>query len=828
MEVRRKGSRWPSVSALVCLLLLCLAIPLYWQAGDLPAKKPEAVRRTTIAHSSKRAVIEWPTNDEVEGFETANSAPTSNYASKSRADGNDQFSFGPAKPQPTVSYSAQSEPGDSDLFAELMSPSAPTSQTTHEVSTSVPGPYVTALLRRVGYDVSQLSPEQLTSLATRLGYGATQKSSRLHETSSVRPISPNDPLAMRPQYPVQPKQNEPNSFAGPITPTPATSAEKFSTPWSPPTSLINRLEVLADLPYTADWAHETLDELRQLTENDHFSPVEASARLTHLSALATIAVGMASETDDDHLRAELLRAHWGLDRRVQCWSLMREIVVASANSNRFAARVPWGSTSSVESGQGTEPIELSSLSDQLESYERTRTPRIARAIVERQRILAQSADTNEQALADQIEQNYRNANIRVAVTASLLSRYVSQPQPEFSQVNDRIVGTPVHGMSQTVADARVNLAPDAARWNLGLQSNGTVSSDTLADGGSAVLHTLGTTEFSAEKPILVDKDGVQLGSSSVTASNESRLVGVRTQYDWMPMVGEFAREQAIEQYQQKRPRAKAETEYKVACRVQDQMNDRAAEAVERMKQTLHDRLTGPLEDANLKLTPIELTTTNERVVARLRLAGDDQLAAHTPRPRAPADSLASLQIHESAITNATASLDLDGKRYTAPEFQQALREKIARLRQHEAMEVKEDTVFKFADKDAVRIRVADNHLEVILDMAEVTLDKETAHDFRVHAYYKPEINGLEADLVRDGALGIEGKLRTSDRSRMHGVFNKVLSEDRHIPIVRLQDPHDSRLGGLMITQLVLEDGWLGIAVGPETAGRTAELSRMIR
>jgi hypothetical protein len=252
------------------------------------------------------------------------------------------------------------------------------------------------------------------------------------------------------------------------------------------------------------------------------------------------------------------------------------------------------------------------------------------------------------------------------------------------------------------------------------------------------------------------------------------------------------------------------------------------EAVEQMKQQLHDRLTGPLEDANLKLTPIELATTNERVVARLRLAGDDQLAAHTPRPRAPADSLASLQIHESAFTNATASLGLDGKTYTAPEFQQALREKIARLRQHEAIEVKEDTVFKFAEKDSVRIRVADNHLEVILDMAEVTFEKEPARNFRVHAYYKPVINGLEADLVRDGALGIEGKLRTSDRSRMHGVFNKVLSEDRHIPIVRLNDPHDSRLGGLMITQLVLDDGWLGIAVGPEAEGRTAELSRMLR
>ena len=33
---------------------------------------------------------------------------------------------------------------------------------------------------------------------------------------------------------------------------------------------------------------------------------------------------------------------------------------------------------------------------------------------------------------------------------------------------------------------------------------------------------------------------------------------------------------------------------------------------------------------------------------RLRLAGGEQLGAYTPRPRAPSDSLMSLQVHESA------------------------------------------------------------------------------------------------------------------------------------------------------------------------------------
>jgi hypothetical protein len=60
------------------------------------------------------------------------------------------------------------------------------------------------------------------------------------------------------------------------------------------------------------------------------------------------------------------------------------------------------------------------------------------------------------------------------------------------------------------------------------------------------------------------------------------------------------------------------------------------------------------------------------------------------------------------------------------------------------------------------------------------------------------------------------------------VFNAVLPTDRAVPLVRLDEEGDDRLNGLMITQLVLEDGWLGIALGPATAERVAERSRSLR
>jgi hypothetical protein len=98
----------------------------------------------------------------------------------------------------------------------------------------------------------------------------------------------------------------------------------------------------------------------------------------------------------------------------------------------------------------------------------------------------------------------------------------------------------------------------------------------------------------------------------------------------------------------------------------------------------------------------------------------------------------------------------------------------------------------------------------------------------VHAYYVPAIDGLNAELVRDGVLGMEGRFSASERARLHNVFNRVLPQERHLPIVKVEDLQDKRFDGLMITQLVLEDGWAGLAVGPTSDSRVAERSRSLK
>jgi hypothetical protein len=318
-----------------------------------------------------------------------------------------------------------------------------------------------------------------------------------------------------------------------------------------------------------------------------------------------------------------------------------------------------------------------------------------------------------------------------------------------------------------------------------------------------------------------------LQPAKVDVDSYNRLLGVTTDADWIPLFASYARDRAVREYRARQHRAKVEVESSVATEAAGTIDQETKEAVERVEKQIRGRVTDRLAQFGVKVTPVELTTTHERVVARMRVASDDQPGSHTPRPRALSDSLASVQIHETALTNAAVSLELDGKRYTATELVDLLHKKFPQANMPTLDEEKRSTVFQFAKQDAMQFHIENGKLEVTLALVSVDLDGRRMRNFIVHAFYTPSLNGLEAELVRDGSLGIEGRLGSGDRARLHNIFDCVLPPERTFPVVNLTD-NDSRLDGLMITQLVLEDGWMGLAVGPTSGARVAERTRSLR
>jgi hypothetical protein len=693
--------------------------------------------------------------------------------------------------------------------------------------TAIANTLLTSTCGRIGRAIVVYAPAEMLPRLTAQAARAYQiwstrpvlsRSEDNFSESTLRFVEPKDRLAQLPEDSEKIPVIVPNGEG--------LELEEETDPWCVPQILFDQLLRIARHEYSREWAERTLADLHLLTNRNSLDGEDVQAILTYLSDSAQEAKLIAEAADDDRLRVELLRAHWALARRLDRWSVMHEIRMAAVAGERVAAR---GSLNTYFDGVPALAAKRSEqLTLQLEAYEETGDPQLGRQIVSEKRALERSADALDRSLANAVEQHYRNANVRVAISAEMLNRYVGQERSDVRPLRDRIGGAMVRGQSHLQSSSRVQLEPATGRWDLDIESQGTIVSSTRADGGQAQFRSQTASDFSARKRIIVDAMGVLLQPASIDVDSHNRLMSVTTDFDWVPLFATYARDRAAREYRARQQLAKIEVESKVAAEAVNAIDQETQEAVKRVEKQIRERVTDRLAKFGVKVTPVELTTTHERVVARLRIASDEQPGSHTPRPRALSDSLASAQIHATALTNAALGLELDGQRYSAAELVDLFQKKFRQAASLQLDEEKRNAVFQFAKQDAVQFHIEDGRLEVTLSLASVELEGRRMRNFVVHAFYMPAVDGLQAELVRDGSLGIEGRLSSGDRARLHNVFNSVLPPDRRIPIVQVDDPSDPRLGGLMITQLVLEDGWMGLAVGPTTSERVAERSRSLK
>ena len=161
------------------------------------------------------------------------------------------------------------------------------------------------------------------------------------------------------------------------------------------------------------------------------------------------------------------------------------------------------------------------------------------------------------------------------------------------------------------------------------------SSRTVTESGPVALTSRGNSSFTVHKPLTVGDEGLVVGRAVGSASSRSQLADIQTSFDGVPIMRSLVRSIARNQHDENLPEANREVIDKIvarACReVDQQVGPRLEEAAERLRT----QAWGPLERLGLEPTPVALESTDGIAMARLRLAAGDQLAAFTPRPRAP-------------------------------------------------------------------------------------------------------------------------------------------------------------------------------------------------
>jgi hypothetical protein len=303
--------------------------------------------------------------------------------------------------------------------------------------------------------------------------------------------------------------------------------------------------------------------------------------------------------------------------------------------------------------------------------------------------------------------------------------------------------------------------------------------------------------------------------AAVEVDNQIELRGVDTSLNGIPLFGGIARRIASSQAEQSRPAMSEEVKSMVAARAKQQIDDEANARLSKVSRRLDEKLLHPLASLSLGPSLISAETTPVRMTMRLRVATGEQLAASTPRPQAPADSLISMQIHESALNNMLGQLDLDGQTMSVAELRKRIADRFNRPELLNNQGDNDDAVVHFADQDAARVECRDGQAAMILTIVSLRKPPHVWKDFQVRAFYRPSINGRQAELVRDGVVHLIGdRLDTGAQLALRGVFSKTFSNKRGLnvtPEVFLKDPRLAQFGA---TQFVIDDGWIGLAFGP--------------
>jgi hypothetical protein len=591
-----------------------------------------------------------------------------------------------------------------------------------------------------------------------------------------------------------------------------------------PNTLVALLKELALEPQCAQWAMVSLSHIELLTNpqsNSAFTVVDNLERLANLSEEAE---QLAAESTDPALATKLRRARYAMWRRVEIWHAVANLATPVADRIALVDFPTSGNRLRVSRVSLHSQVAVDQLLREVEQYESQPTAANGELLAIRLAQLSQSGSAGRQELSEALSDQYKNANARIALTDDLVNRFLPRGQAKVEPVSDRVLGTPVSGRAITETSASVTLLPDPNAWRLGLEITGNAQSQTVAFERTVRVRTNGSTNFAARQQLVIDSQGMHLGRVVADANSVSRFVNARSEYDAVPLLGGFIRGKAADGFAERRGRAQNQVSAKAEDRVQQEVTRATREAVDRATKEWESRVVMPLAMGGVSIEPVEMLTTDERVVARVRVAHGNGLTSLTPRPQAPSDSLASAQLHQSAFTNLVSGMKLAGEHFTAEDFAAHIRQFAPHLPVEELDADSREAEIEFAEGTPITFELVDGKMHVAMQVKELKVRGRANRDFTVHMYYTPKADGLVARFNYQAGPYLEGKMSNAQRMRLQTIFGKVFPNDGYVAVGG-EYASDARLRGLMITQMVIDDGWLSIAIGPEAADRTVQLDR---
>lgn len=605
----------------------------------------------------------------------------------------------------------------------------------------------------------------------------------------------------------EPVRREPEATGAPPLPRLATRIARsvetrdwLEEPWIEPIDLRDRITDHAG-DGNDEWAQAMLSGLdAAVATPGPADPVTRDA-VDALAELADYGMQAADEDPDAARASQTRRTALAVSRRAELWDAAGEVCCE-------------GGAVADGQGQGALAADVRSLLTAIERFEAC--PCVATASETRGQMdrLAVHKVAGIDKLSRAFRDHYLAPNVRIAATAAFADRLMPEPAVERGPVAETILGRAVRGNRVVKRSTRVVFVPDGNDVRLDLEVHGDVYSRTVTDAGPVSLNSNSTSTFTVRKPIKLCSQGLLVGDARAVASNRSKVAGMQTSFDNIPLMGSLVRTIARSQQESSMPEANREAARKVinqACRDVDAQSEPQLADLERR---VVEKVWNPLVSLGLDPVAMALQTTDEMATVRLRLAGEGQLSGHTPRPRVPECAELSVQLHDTCLNNAFDRLEIAGRLFPLADLYQHVGDKLG-IEVVIPDDLPDNVTIGFEEYEPIRVECADGLVHVTVRIDSIESGRRDWYDVEAGVSYRLVSQDPQVVLEREGPIRIGGE---GHRGRfeigLRTVFGKIFPKERPIPLLPERLAGDPRLADLDVCQAVVTDGWLAIALGP--------------
>ena len=418
-------------------------------------------------------------------------------------------------------------------------------------------------------------------------------------------------------------------------------------------------------------------------------------------------------------------------------------------------------------------------------------------------------------LAAAIDTHYRNANFRVTISEKLINRLMPEMPETTEPISEHLLGAQVYGQTNIRNRLRIGLIPDSDRIHLQLESTGSADTSTTALKSGFAVQNQGFSRFQVFQKLAISRNGIFSDRARAFSQSNNRMVGIRSNFDQIPVIGNLARRVARKQVQAQKQTADNLTKQKFEKGVEDYMQTEVEKQIRHMRNLVSQNLIQPLVSLELEPEPVQMTTTKEKLIVRYRLAGRDQMAANTTRPKAWPGSQLSLQVHHSAVNNFLDRIGLAGKDFTTDSLTTHLRDAMGLP--YKEVDSKKKAKITFSKTQPIRVSFVDGKFQIDLniDSFEPIGSKRTKtwRKLVIRCCYAPSVSGSQVLLTREGSISLPGRRKAvMDELVIRAIFDKVFENQYHFQPLpdSLAKPMNSP--DLVIAHLIIDNGWLGVSL----------------